>query len=271
MSKDTYFCSVLTSITYKNIQISFSDEGKGSAVILLHGFLENSTMWNAIVPEISKQNRVINIDLLGHGKTDCLGYTHSMDAMAEMVQFVLKSLRIRRVTLVGHSMGGYVALAFAELYPNYVKGICLLNSTAQADSEERKQIRLRAIQMAQTNYKSLVSMSIANLFAKSSREFFFKEIEVVKKEALKTSVQGYIACSEGMRLRPNREHVLLSNDFKKLLVFGENDPILQLQLVVDEAQRTKTELRQLSGGHMSHIENKTEVIEVLKGFLKTKL
>lgn len=268
MPKDTYFCCVLRSITYKNIQISFSDEGKGSAVVLLHGFLENSLMWKEIVLEISKKNRVISIDLLGHGKTDCLGYVHSMDEMASMVKFVLKSLRIRRITLIGHSMGGYVALAFAERYPKNVKGICLLNSTAQADNNERKKLRLRAIKMAHTNYRNLVSMSIANLFAVATREEFLHEIELVKKDALKTSVQGYIACAEGMRLRPNREHVLASELFKKIIITGKKDPLLAYSSVVEEAKRTNTKLIEFSNGHMSHIENSNELIDVLKDFLK---
>ena len=96
------------SLSFKNTKVSYTDFGKGSVVVLLHGFLENSTMWNAIIPEISKTNRVLAIDLLGHGKTECLGYVHSMETMADAVFEVLKSLRIRKITLIGHSMGGYV-------------------------------------------------------------------------------------------------------------------------------------------------------------------
>jgi pimeloyl-ACP methyl ester carboxylesterase len=76
---------------------------------------------------------VITIDLLGHGETECLGYIHSMEDNADAVHAVLAELRIRKAILVGHSMGGYVALAFAELYPENVKAL-LLNSTARADS-----------------------------------------------------------------------------------------------------------------------------------------
>ena len=77
------------SITFKNAKISFSDSGKGSAVVLIHGFLENSTMWDKIVPELSKRNRIITIDLLGHGKTDCLGYVNSMELLAIPWNFML--------------------------------------------------------------------------------------------------------------------------------------------------------------------------------------
>lgn len=268
MLKDTYFCTVQKSIAYKNIQISFSVKGKGSAVVLLHGFLENSTMWNDISDELSKKNKVICIDLLGHGNSDCLGYVHSMTDMADAVKFVLKTLRIRRTIFIGHSMGGYVALAFAEKYPKNVKGLCLMNSTAQADSEDRKKIRLRAIQMAKTSYQSLVSMSISNLFAEDTRNLFTQEIEIVKDEALKTPAQGYIANAEGMRLRPNREHILLEAEFKKLYIIGEKDPVLEYESIVNEANRTNSMYITLSSGHMSHIEDKEKLLESIGGLIK---
>jgi pimeloyl-ACP methyl ester carboxylesterase len=105
------------SITFKNANIYFSDQGKGTVVVLIHGFLENATMWDKIIPELSLRNRVIAIDLLGHGKTDCLGYVHSMDLFAETVEAVLKGLRIRKYILVGHSLGGYISLAITKKNP----------------------------------------------------------------------------------------------------------------------------------------------------------
>ena len=134
-------------------------------MVLLHGFLENKSMWNAFVPELAKKNRVITIDLLGHGETECLGYVHAMEDQADMVYALLLFLKIRKVVLVGHSMGGYIALAFAELFPDNVKGLFLLNSTSRADSEEKKINRDRAIVAVKQNYGAFVSMSIANLFS----------------------------------------------------------------------------------------------------------
>ena len=81
--KDTYFCKMEKSLSFKNIKISYTDSGKGPVVVLLHGFLENKRMWKEIVPEVSNTNRVLAIDLLGHGQTDCLGYVHSMELMAD--------------------------------------------------------------------------------------------------------------------------------------------------------------------------------------------
>ena len=106
--------NILKNILYKNTKISFTDSGEGNAIVLLHGFLENKKMWQEYVDLFSQKNRVITIDLLGHGESDCLGYVHSMEENANAVNEVLEHLEIKKATILGHSMGGYVALAFAE-------------------------------------------------------------------------------------------------------------------------------------------------------------
>lgn len=256
-------------VFYKNAKINFSSFGKGTAVVLLHGFLENTTMWKTIVPEISKKNRVIVIDLLGHGKSDCLGYVHSMELMADAVEAVLKHLRIRKSILIGHSMGGYVALAFAEKNPKKVKGLCLMNSTSLADDDDRKVLRARANKLVQKNFKNMVQMSFTNLFSEENRSVFKDEMKVALQEALQTPLQGYIACQEGMRIRPNREHVLQNLSCKKLLILGKKDPVLDYKISLDEATNNHIETVVFDDGHMSHIENRVELINALKQFVKS--
>jgi len=242
-------------ITYKNIKIHYSDQGKGSAIILLHGFLENSSMWNNLIPHLIKRNRVICIDLLGHGKTECLGYVHSMDLMAETVNAVLKQIRIQRVKLIGHSMGGYVALAFCDAFPEKVKALCLMNSTSRADSDEKKINRNRAIEAVKNNYKTFVRISISNLFKPSNRLILTKEIEEVTKEALKTPLQGIIAALEGMKNRPDREFILFNSSFKKMMVIGKEDPALDYNSLIEQIQNSNINAVEFPDGHMSHIEN----------------
>jgi pimeloyl-ACP methyl ester carboxylesterase len=256
------------SITFKNAKISFSDVGKGATVVLIHGFLENSTMWDKIVPEISKRNRIITIDLLGHGKTDCLGYVHTMELLAETIEAVLKSLRIRKCILVGHSLGGYVALAFAEKHPKKLKGLCLMNSTSYEDDDDRKVLRLRANKMIQTNFTNMVRMSFSNLFGPESKKKYKKELELSLNEALKTPIQGYIAAQEGMRIRTDRNHVLIQNNFKKLIIIGKKDPVLDYNSLLEEAKKTASETVIFPNGHMSHIENRAELVLTLRAFIK---
>jgi pimeloyl-ACP methyl ester carboxylesterase len=258
----------LKQIFYKNTAISYSDIGKGTAVVLLHGFLENKTMWKDLAPSLAKKNRVIAIDLLGHGETDCLGYVHSMEENAEIVKAILSHLRIRKALVIGHSMGGYVALAFAELYPETIKGIVLLNSTAKEDNEERKVNRDRAIKAVKQNYINFVRMSITNLFGENNRERLENEIETVKLEALKTPLQGIVATLEGMKIRKERQFILKTTDFPKLLILGKKDGVLIYDDNISQIENTNTELISFPDGHMSHIENKEELETVVLRFLK---
>jgi pimeloyl-ACP methyl ester carboxylesterase len=258
----------MKTLLYKNTKIAFTDTGKGTAVVLLHGFLENQTMWSAFIPELAKKNRIITIDLLGHGKTESLGYVHSMEDQADMIHAVLHELKIRKSVFIGHSMGGYVALAFAELYPDNVKGIVLQNSTSRADSDERKKNRDRAIKAVKQNYTNFVRLSIANLFSENNREKLENEIEKVKLEALKTPLQGIIAALEGMKIRKDREVLLHFAPYPIQLILGKKDGVLIYDENVDQIERTKVELTAFPDGHMSHIENDKELMSVLKAFLK---
>ena len=255
-------------LIYKNTKISYTDEGKGSAVLLLHGFLENKTMWKAFVSDLAKKHRVITLDLLGHGETECIGYVHVMEDQADMIYTLMLYLKIRKVVLVGHSMGGYVALAFAELYPEHVKGLLLLNSTSKADSEERKINRARAIVAVKQNYGAFVSMSIANLFSEDNRERLSKEIEKVKKEALKTPLQGIVAAIEGMKIRKDRQALLHFATYPIELVLGKKDGVLNYDENIEQIEGTKVQLTTFPDGHMSHIENEKELKQVLENFLK---
>lgn len=258
----------MKQILYKNTAISYSDIGKGTAVVLLHGFLENKTMWEELTPILSNKNRVIAIDLLGHGETECLGYVHSMEENAELVKAILSHLKIRKAVIIGHSMGGYVALAFTELYSSTVKGLVLLNSTAKEDSDERKINRGRAIKAVKQNYINFVRMSIANLFCENNRDRLENEIENVKLEALKTPLQGIVAALEGMKIRKDRQFILKETDFPKMLILGEKDGVLIYKDNVAQIENTNTELVTFPDGHMSHIENKEELEIVIVGFLR---
>lgn len=258
----------MNQIIYKNTKISYSDTGKGSAIVLLHGFLENQTMWQDLIPELSRKHRIITIDLLGHGESGCLGYVHSMEDNAEAARSVLSELRIRKAIFVGHSMGGYVALAFAELYPAVVKGLVLLNSTSKADSEERKANRSRAIKAVKKDYIGFVRLSIANLFNPDNRERLVDEIEKTRAEALKTPLQGIVASLEGMKIRKDRETLLRSATYPILFILGKKDPVLNYEDGLKQIENTSINLVTFPDGHMCHIENGEELKEVLLDFFK---
>jgi len=257
----------MATINYKNTKINFTSEGKGSAIIFLHGFLENLSMWKLITPSFTKKHRVICIDLLGHGKTDNLGYIHTMEEQANMVKSVLNHLKLRKYTMIGHSMGGYVCLAFAELFPNNIKGIGLMNSTALPDSLEKRKNRDRGIEAVKYNAKTFVKLAIPNLFFEENRTQFQKEIKDITKEALKISQKGIISSLEGMKIRKDRTFILRSKTFTILMIVSIKDPVLEYQSLIDQVKGTKVKIAKFSGGHMSHIENKKELINTLKMFV----
>ncbi|WP_194767326.1 alpha/beta fold hydrolase [Tamlana sp. I1] len=258
------------TLEYKGTLINYSDSGKGNAIVLLHGFLENISIWKPFIETFSKKNRLICIDLLGHGKTGCLGYVHSMELMAEAVEAVLKHLRIRRSTMIGHSMGGYVALAFAEKNPDALKGLCLLNSTAVSDTPEKQINRDRAIVAVKQNHKTFIKIGISNLFRPKNRIIFKTQIKELTKEALQTPLQGIVAALEGMKIRDNREALLHFTPFKKMMIISKNDPVLDYKSLLEQAEGTEVKIIELPDGHMSFIENESEVLHEIMYFIENK-
>jgi len=259
---------VAMMLNYRNSNIHYTIQGQGKTVVLLHGFLENTIMWQPFLSELTRHNQVICVDLLGHGNSDCIGYTHTMEDMADAVYEVLKFEKISEIQCIGHSMGGYVALALAEKHPELFRSLSLLNSTFEADDNDRKALRQRAKATAKTNFEQLVRISFTNLFAEKSREIFKHEIETALQHALQTPVQGYIAAQEGMILRPNRFKVFNNLKAKKALVISLKDWVVNAGLLKEKSKNTDVDIVEFSEGHMSHIENKEELSYFFKRFIE---
>ena len=256
------------TFTYKNTSIHFTSEGKGKAIVLLHGFLENLTMWKATINELSKKNRVICIDLLGHGQSESLGYIHTMEEQAKMVIAILKHLRLRKYVIVGHSMGGYIALEMTKLAPSSIKGLCLMNSTALADTQEKQLNRERAIVAVKQNHKTFIRVAIPMLFSEKNREIYTSEIKNITNEALKMSPQGIIAALEGMKIRKNNSNIYQTATFPIQMIIGKQDPALEYQSLINQTNNTRVQVIEFPDGHMSYIENQEEFIKTLLKFSK---
>jgi len=256
------------TIAYKETQISFLDQGKGPCVVLLHGFLESKLFFDRLVQDLNKSFRCISIDLLGHGESGNIGYIHTMEDMADQINTILEQLKIRKVIFVGHSMGGYAALAFAELYPEKVRGLCLLNSTSRADSPAKKTSRERAIIQIKKNHESFIRIAIPLLFRPKNRIQFKSEIRELKQVALSNSKQGIIAALEGMKIRTDREILLHFGPYPKLLILGKKDDILPFEKQLDQVNNNKTDLDVMPDGHMSLIENYQDCLYSIEKFLK---
>lgn len=261
---------MIKTAKYKNGNIQFSDTGKGRVVVLLHGFLGSHEIWEQTISNLSKSYRVIAIDLPGHGGSDNFGYVHTMDLLAKSVKAVLDHLHLKKYVLVGHSMGGYAALAFADLFPDNIKGICLYHSSAYADSEEKKRDRTRSIKVVKANHRIYTTEVIRNLFASKNLKYLKKELAFASKIAGKTKKQGIISALEGMKDRPDRSVILGLVEYPIMMVIGEHDNVLPAWQLMEQSQKIQNRhlLYLEHDGHMGFLESPKASNKALRAFLR---
>jgi len=248
---------------YNNSNIFYEVYGKGKPIVLLHGFLESSSMWDTLLPLLTQKNKVVCIDLPGHGKSDAIAEVHTMELMAEVVYSILDSLEVKQARFIGHSMGGYVSLAFSELYPGIITSLVLLNSTTESDSEERKKNRDRAIRLIKKDANLFITLAIHNLFNENTKHLYAHEIKELKEEAYLFPVDGIIATIRGMRDRKDRTNVLQNFNGLKYFVYGNEDNMIPEKVSIQVAKNTNSELHSINSGHMSVYENREEMIKLL--------
>lgn len=261
---------MLKTAIYKREKVSFTDKGKGRVIVLLHGFLGSKNIWDKTASDLAKSYRVIAIDLPGHGASPCFGYAHSMELMAKCVKAVMDSLKLKKYVIIGHSMGGYVGLAFADLFPDNLRGFCLFHSTAYPDSEEKKKDRLRAIQLVKSSKSLYTKNTIKNLFASKNLKYLKEEISFAANIAKQSSKQGIIAALHGMRDRPGRDIILGLVEYPIMMVIGELDNVLPYEQLLEQSQliKNKSILYLEHDGHFGFLESPKRCNKELRKFLR---
>ncbi|WP_341652273.1 alpha/beta hydrolase [Blattabacterium cuenoti] len=253
-------------------KINSKIKGKGIPIVLLHGFMENIEIWNSIYSSIStKKYKVISIDFPGHGKsifTEEENTVFTMEKAAEIVKKIVKKENIQKAVFVGHSMGGYVALALAEKYPEMFLGLCLLHSTTESDTLEKKKKRIQSIQLAIHHYTLFITTSIKKLFHYEKLCSLQKQIGFVKNIASNTHIHSIISFLKGMSIRKNRTFLLKTTKFPKLYIAGLYDRILDIKKIYEETKNgNKIYFFAIPTGHMGHIEKPKEIIKILEHFI----
>jgi pimeloyl-ACP methyl ester carboxylesterase len=253
-------------VDFEGSKVYFESQGQGVAVILLHGFLEHSAMWQGLVSEMSVQYQVVTFDLCGHGKSATLKGKPSVVAMAKAVSWVISNLKLDKFLLVGHSMGGYVALELLKIHKEKIGGLCLFHSTSQPDSVEKQLNRDRAIQIVKENKASFISLTIPMLFGEENRKTCQREIDTAVAQGLKTKKSGVIYCLKAMKVRSNNMVLLNEYSEKVYYVMGDQDPVLPVQFMREELKLVSKYHRIfLKGiGHMSHLERPRLAIKTLQ-------
>jgi pimeloyl-ACP methyl ester carboxylesterase len=261
---------MLRSCIYKNEKIVFSDTGKGRAVVLLHGFLGSHKIWEKTINNLSKSYRVIAIDLPGHGDSPCFGYVHSMELMAKCVKTVMDFLRLKKYVIIGHSMGGYAALAFADLFPDALKGLCLYHSSGYADTEEKKTDRMRAVKAVKANRNIYTKQTIKNLFATKNLKYLKEEVAFATSIAKSTSQRGIIAALYGMKDRPSRDIILGLVEYPVMMVIGELDNVLPPLPLKEQAATIRNQfiVNLEHDGHFGFLESPRQSHNELRIFLR---
>lgn len=248
---------------FNQIPIHYSIRGKGPCIVLLHGFLLSSSIWDELAPKLSKKNKVIIIDLPGHGKSGCMAEIHSMELMAEVINFILEKNNIGQASFIGHSMGGYISLAFTEKYESKVNALILLNSTTEKDSSEKKINRDRFIKIIKYNQEVFVKMSILALFPADKKKEFQHYIDKFTEEAKYLKFDGIIAAIKGIKNRKDRTSVLKSFKGNKFMISGIKDPIIPFSSSRKIANKSNSKLLKVNSGHMSVNENINEIVEIM--------
>lgn len=257
-------------IYINNKSITYTDEGQGQTLVLLHGYLETKEVWTRFAKKLSKTFRVITIDLPGHGKSDVIAKTHSMNLMAETVNNLLLELNIEICTIIGHSMGGYVLLAFAQLFPQKLNRLVLFHSSVYSDTDEKKKNRLREIEFIQQGKLDLiVNSNLPDTFANENHILFSQTIETMKAMAVKSNPEGVCSILRGMMERNDQQEMI--KNFKKpmLFIFGRKDNYIPVEVGEKmEKINNKIQLKWLTNsGHMGFVEEEKVSLRVLKRFL----
>lgn len=237
------------TITYQNSVIFYRTIGEGETVVLIHGFAEDGDIWNNQVYFLKDHFRLIIPDIPASGRSDLI-INANIETYAEIIKLILDaefqkpSLQDRvdenlignkypgpqLVTIIGHSMGGYITLAFAEKYPQYLNSFGLFHSSAFADNEEKKQVRSKAIDFIKIKGTSVfLRTSIPGLFTKYFAEAYPERINELIEKGKNFSAAALVQYYEAMIIRPDRTAVLKSFSKPILFIIGEFDNAIPLQ------------------------------------------
>ncbi|AER40771.1 MAG: alpha/beta hydrolase [Flavobacteriales bacterium] len=261
-------------IYYNKKKIYYEIIGRGQSIIFLHGFMENLEIWNYVCDTFHEKYKVILIDFPGHGKSSSYEEKKifSMEELADIVKLILEKENINKAVFIGHSMGGYISMALLEKHPEIFLGLCLLHSTAKSDTKEKKNNRIRSIQLAIDDYSLFVSSSINKLFNPKKLDSLQKEINFIKKMALSTSIHSVISFLRGMSIRKDRRFLLKQTKFPKLYVIGLYDLILPKKRIHEEAKFGYNSYSiEIQTGHMGPIEDPQTIGKILENFMKDKI
>ncbi|GAB4107868.1 alpha/beta hydrolase [Echinicola sediminis] len=249
--------------------IEYTDQGHGLPVVFIHGFCETKEMWKKFEEELSHHYRVLCPDLPGFGETRWFEENISLEHTAALLHGWMDELGLEKPVVIGHSLGGYVSLALAELMGDKLGGIGLFHSTAFADDEEKVGVRNRTITFVKKHgVKTFVDSFVPPLFTEAHRESMKDTIQEVVKMARKTTFEGLVSFTKAMRDRKERMNILRDFPNKKLMIAGVMDGAVKIEASRKHQGYVDHYHELPDAGHMGMFEQEKETLQMVKDFLR---
>jgi 3-oxoadipate enol-lactonase len=269
----SYGYGKLAAVPYLDVngaRLNYHETGDGPVALFIHGFPFDSTMWKELTEDLAGLRRCIAVDLRGFGDSDrSTRQALTMEDHADdLAVFLKKASVVADVDVVGLSMGGYVALAFAQRYPDHVRSLALLDTKATADSEETKAGRDVAATLAVREGRTAFANSMMDAWVADQASTWVRGRLRTMIEA--TPVESIVAGLEGMKLRPDRTQVLAHAQVPVAVIVGDQDRLVTIEESQQMAEVARASLTVIPGaGHMAPIEQPAAVVSALRGFWLT--
>jgi 3-oxoadipate enol-lactonase len=251
----------MEKVNVNRIHLAYERRGQGRPLVLLHGFPLDHHLWDDVAPLLEDSFDIIVPDLRGFGNSTMIESALSMDDYASDIASLLDHLNIQKAAIVGHSMGGYVALAFARRYPERVSGLGLVSSQLLADPPERKEGRYKSAADVEANGIGSVVEAMAPKFTTDQK------LQAYARESMqRQQPAAYIGALKAMAERADSTPLLSSFHFPVVIVHGDSDSLIP----IDRAREVKQALPQahlveLQGaGHMPMMEAAEKTAEALR-------
>jgi 3-oxoadipate enol-lactonase len=255
------------TIEFNGIVMAYEEQGHGEPLVLLHGLCGSSAYWDKVIPTLSQHYRVIAPDLRGHGQSGVSDEPYLMALLAHDIYLLLEKLHIPQAVLFGHSLGGYLTLAFAEQFPNKLSGFSLVHSSGFPDDEKGKVNRDKAIQSIRENgMEPFINGLIPNLFAPDHLESMKDTVEEIRQIGICTKPIGAMNVLAGMRDREDRNQVIANAKVPVLLIAGEADQVIPLEKAFAVQGTHVSQIKISEAGHMSMQERPIELVEQMLAF-----
>lgn len=250
-------------------QTYYHKTGEGPTLILLHGFAEDSSIFRYQVAALQQHYTIICPDIPGSGASALGNEEMSMVYIADFVAAIIEQEGCGQVILIGHSMGGYATLAFAEKFPDKLLAFGLLHSTAFADDEAKKENRRKSINLIRHDGKEIfLRAMVPNLYGERAKKNLPDELTQHLTIALKITSESLIAYYDAMILRPDRTAVLKNNNLPVLFVIGKQDNAVPYMDMLTQSTLPNSSFVSLLPdiGHTGMLESPEKVNEALNNF-----